>query len=65
MIDPKSFITAPSKSNTKFKEIDGTFSCSEQGCFEVSTKGMYDASNKKVYWTCPNGHDGSARLVYE
>jgi hypothetical protein len=65
MIDPKAFISAPSKSSTKFKEIDGTFSCSEQGCFEVSTKGMYDASNKKVYWTCPNGHDGSARLVYE
>lgn len=65
MIDPKSFITAPSKSSSSFKKIEGTFSCPEQGCFEVSTEGAYDPANKKVYFTCPNGHDGSARLVYE
>jgi hypothetical protein len=65
MIDPKKFITSPSKEGGKYKEIDGSFSCPETGCFEVSNKGKYDAENKKVYWTCPNGHQGSARLAYE
>jgi hypothetical protein len=65
MIDPKSFITNTSKKNDGLKEIEGTFTCSEPGCFETVSKGRYDSENKKVYWTCPNDHMGSARLMYE
>lgn len=65
MIDPKQFIKPQKTKMPQYKEISGSFSCLEPGCFEVSTTGRYDAENKKVYWTCPNGHDGSARLVYE
>lgn len=65
MIDPKIFINSPKKENKQYKDINGSFSCPEPGCFEVTSSGKYDYENKKVYWTCVNGHDGSARLVYE
>jgi hypothetical protein len=65
MIDPKNFIKPSPKQNKTFKDIEGSFSCPEIGCFEVSSTGKYDSENKKVYWVCPNGHEGSARLVYE
>lgn len=64
MIDPKTFVKNI-KSSSNFKKISGTFSCSEPGCFLKTSEGRYDSENKKVYWTCPNGHDGSARLMYE
>lgn len=65
MIDPKTFITNSPNKSTNFKEIEGTFTCSEPGCFETVSTGQYDLENKKVYWTCANGHDGGARLIYE
>lgn len=65
MIDPKTFVKGPSKNKTTYKDIDGTFSCSEPGCFEITSHGKYDSENKKVFWVCPNGHEGSARLMYE
>lgn len=65
MIDPKTFIKTSIKNINKYKEIDGSFSCSEPGCFETTSKGQYDRENKKVYWTCANGHQCSARLAYE
>jgi len=64
MIDPKTFIKNV-KPKKQMREINGSFSCSEQGCYEVSSIGMYDAEDRKVYWVCPNGHEGSARLIYE
>lgn len=65
MIDPKTFITNSSNKSSNLKDIEGTFTCSEPGCFETVSTGKYDAENKKVYWTCPNGHEGGARLAYE
>lgn len=65
MIDPKQFIKSPKKEEKVYKEIEGSFTCSEPGCFETVSSGKYDYENKKVYWVCPNGHEGSARLVYE
>ena len=65
MIDPKTFITSDTSKPTNLKEIDGTFTCSEPGCFQTVSKGKYDSENKKVYWTCPDGHEGGARLAYE
>jgi hypothetical protein len=65
MIDPRQFIRVPEKDTKTYKEINGSFMCPEPGCFEVTSSGKYDNENKKVYWTCVNGHDGSARLVYE
>ena len=47
------------------KDIDGSFTCSEPGCFETVTSGKYDSQNKKVFWKCPNNHMNSARLSYE
>lgn len=63
MIDPKTFIKNPSKNKTTYKDIEGSFSCSE--CFETTRIGKYDSENKKVFWECSNGHENSARLVYE
>lgn len=63
MIDPKTFIKKPGQNKTIYKDIEGTFTCSE--CFESSSSGKYDTENKKVFWICPNGHEGSARLMYE
>lgn len=65
MIDPKTFVKPSSKNKIEYKEIDGSFTCSEPGCFETSKSGNYDPENKKVFWVCPNGHECSARLVYE
>jgi hypothetical protein len=65
MIDPKTFIRPSINNDKKYKNIDGTFTCSEPGCFETSNSGKYDYENKKVFWTCINGHECSARLVYE
>jgi len=65
MIDPKDFIRNESAKKDSYKEISGTFSCSEPGCFLTVNSGRYDSVNKKVYWTCPSGHEGSARLAYE
>lgn len=65
MIDPKTFVRNPGPPKNQFKEVDGSFNCSEIGCFESVTHGKYDPENKKVYWVCPNGHEGSARLIYE
>lgn len=64
MIDPRTFVSddAGKSISGKFKIIEGSFSCPEQGCYEVSKEGHYDEENRKVFWTCPNGHDGSARL---
>jgi len=64
MIDPKTFVKNV-KNNSNFKDIEGTFSCPEPGCFLTVSNGRYDPNNKKVYWVCPNGHEGSARLMYE
>lgn len=65
MIDPKTFIKNPVSQENNFKEIQGAFNCSEPGCFKTARSGKYDKENKKVYWICPNGHEGSARLIYE
>ena len=65
MIDPKQFISNSPKQNTQLKFIEGTFTCSEPGCFETVSEGRYDSENRKVYWTCPHGHEGEARLAYE
>ena len=65
MIDPKSFVSRKSSQSISFKEIEGTFTCSEPECFEIVSKGKYDSENKKVYWSCPYGHQGEARLAYE
>lgn len=65
MIDPKTFVKNPHTNKTRFKDIEGTFTCSEPGCFETVSQGKYDPDNKKVFWLCPNGHEGSARLLYE
>lgn len=65
MIDPKTFVKNPKGQSNALKEIDGSFNCSEPECFETVSKGQYDRENKKVYWVCPNGHEGSARLAYE
>lgn len=65
MIDPKNFIKGPSIKNNELKRIDGTFTCSEAECFETVSSGHYDYENKKVFWTCPNGHECSARLAFE
>lgn len=65
MIDPKTFIKNEKKSSINLKEVEGSFSCSEPGCFETTSSGKYDSENKKVYWICNNGHEGSARLAYE
>lgn len=65
MIDPKTFIKNTEKNKTSLKEIEGTFTCSEPGCFETVTTGKYDNENKKVFWICPNEHMNSARLSYE
>lgn len=65
MIDPEKFITKSTQKHQQLKFIEGTFTCSEVGCFETVSEGRYDSENKKVYWTCPNGHEGEARLAYE
>jgi hypothetical protein len=63
MIDPRSFISSSeSGPPPKYRTMQGSFSCSEQGCYEVATEGEYDEENRKIFWTCPNGHEGSARL---
>lgn len=63
MIDPRAFLSNdPSNSPGKYRAIQGSFSCPEQGCYEVANEGQYDEENRKVFWTCSNGHDGSARL---
>jgi|APGre2960657373_1045057.scaffolds.fasta_scaffold62996_2 hypothetical protein len=64
MIDPKQFIRN-SEDSRSLKDIDGSFTCSEPGCFETVTSGKYDSQNKKVFWKCPNNHMNSARLSYE
>lgn len=64
MIDPKTFIKNINN-NEGLKDIEGTFSCPEVDCFYVVSQGKYDIENKKVFWICPNGHEGSARLAYE
>lgn len=65
MIDPKTFVTNASNKVETLKDIEGTFTCYEAGCFETVSHGKYDSENKKVYWTCSNGHEGGARLAYE
>lgn len=63
MIDPKDFVSEDTpKSKSRYKAIEGSFSCPEQGCYEVAKEGHYDEENRKVFWLCPNGHEGSARL---
>lgn len=64
MIDPSMFIK-PKSEKSELKEINFSITCSEPGCFERVEKTMYDQKNKKAYWTCPNGHDGSATIIYE
>jgi hypothetical protein len=65
MIDPKTFITSSPNKSRSLKDIEGTFTCPEPGCFEITSEGKYDSENKKVYWTCSNGHESGARLAYE
>jgi hypothetical protein len=64
MIDPRQFIKND-KPASSLKDIEGSFTCSEPGCFETVTSGKYDSENKKVYWKCSNNHMNSARLSYE
>jgi hypothetical protein len=64
MIDPKAFLSTDpeEKENERYRAMQGSFSCPENGCYEVATEGQYDEFNRKIFWTCPAGHDGSARL---
>jgi len=61
MIDPKDFISSDQSKNKELPTVEGTFSCPEQGCYEVVTEAEYDEENRKVFWVCPNGHEGGAR----
>lgn len=62
MIDPKMFIKDSPQKSQEFKEMGGAFACPEPDCFEIARSGQYDEENRKIFWTCPNGHPGSARL---
>lgn len=64
MIDPKQFVSS-NKEHQQLKPIDASIFCSEPNCYERVTNALYDSKEKKAYWTCPNGHEGSARIPYE
>jgi hypothetical protein len=63
MIDPKDFLSKGSSAVTEdIVEIDGTFSCPEQGCYLVSREGLMNVNTRVVTWVCSNGHQGKATL---
>ena len=63
MIDPREFVSNDiAKTPDKLRVMQGSFACPEQGCYEVATEGKYDEENRKIFWICPNGHEGSAKL---
>jgi len=63
MIDPISFLSSEqSNQNDELVEIEGSFSCPQQGCYETTTVGKFDSSTRVVIWKCINGHNGKATM---
>lgn len=62
MIDPSLFLSSGSNENEKTIELEGSFSCPEEGCYETTTVGKFDQSTRIVVWTCINGHKGKASI---
>lgn len=65
MIDPKDFLSysdTTQNKNSELIEIDGTFSCPEQGCYEISRQGKFNERERVVTWICSKGHLGRATL---
>lgn len=38
------------------EELEGVFSCQQQGCWDVEEKAMYYPERKLLVWTCEDGH---------
>ena len=63
MIDPISFLGSDHPDGDKnLVDMEGSFSCPEQGCYEVTMIGKFNPSTRIIIWKCVNGHNGKASL---
>ncbi|NDB82850.1 MAG: hypothetical protein EB127_08935 [Alphaproteobacteria bacterium] len=63
MINPRDFLSENSQQDTRnLIDMDGTFSCQENGCFEITTTGKFNESDRVITWVCSQGHAGRANL---
>lgn len=64
MINPKDFLSNSDDSEyqSDLVEIDGTFSCPEQGCYEVTLSGKFNERERIITWVCSSGHLGRAMI---
>lgn len=63
MIDPKEFLSRNSSTSTdELEEIEGTFSCPENGCYKVTSHGLINPNTRVITWTCSEGHVGKAKI---
>ena len=64
MINPKDFLGKDNslKNDDELVDIEGTFSCPENGCFETTIIGKFNERERIITWVCPNGHLGRATL---
>lgn len=63
MINPKSFISGSSNERPdESVEIEGSYSCPEQGCYKVTYLARFNERERVLTWVCPNGHLGRASI---
>lgn len=63
MIDPRDFLSAGSSTDVEeIEEVEGTFSCPENGCYEMTYEGLMNPNTRVVTWICSNGHQGKATI---
>lgn len=63
MINPKSFLSGETDNKPDESiEIEGSYSCPEQGCYEVSYVAKFNERQRLITWTCKNGHPGKASI---
>jgi hypothetical protein len=63
MIDPKDFLSSNNmREDDDLIDLEGSFSCPEQGCYELTTLGKFNERERIITWTCINGHAGRAGL---
>lgn len=63
MINPRLFLSGQANNQPdESVEIEGSYSCPEQGCYEVTQLAKFNERERIVTWVCSNGHLGRASL---
>lgn len=56
MINPFDALGLPKSDSPQGEEVEGAFSCQEEGCWNVSKEARYLTEQKVLTWICVDEH---------